>query len=126
MSWYTKRYHADPAWRREQIAAARAREQARKEADPEGFRAYRREVTRRWRARQKQRGGLTFTELRDRCLIDGYPDGEGTLRRVLAQEVRLGRIEYHSTSRRYLLNGGLDSDLCEALLGLTDSAAMMN
>ena len=49
MSWYTKRYHADPAWRREQIAAARAREQARKEADPEGFRAYRREVTRRWR-----------------------------------------------------------------------------
>jgi hypothetical protein len=28
---------------------------------------------------------------------------------VLAEEVRLGRIEYRSTSRRYLLNGGLDA-----------------
>jgi hypothetical protein len=40
------------------------------------------------------------------------------LARVLNDEVVAGRIDYHSTSRRYRLNGGLPADLKAALLAL--------
>jgi hypothetical protein len=55
VSWYTARYASDPAWRKEQIAAARAREDARRERDPDRFRAYRREASRRCRERDRSR-----------------------------------------------------------------------
>jgi hypothetical protein len=47
--------------------------------------------------------------------MDDYPRPQETLRRVLAQEVRRGRIDYHRTSRRY----GLDLETREALRALT-------
>jgi hypothetical protein len=34
---------------------------------------------------------------------------------VLRDELRLGRVEYHSTSRRYVLNGGLPEETKAAL-----------
>jgi hypothetical protein len=37
-----------------------------------------------------------------------------------ANEVRLGHVDFHSTSRRYVLNGGLPEDVKEALLALGD------
>jgi hypothetical protein len=36
----------------------------------------------------------------------------------LRQEVAAGRVEYHSASRRYVLNGGLPADVRQALLRL--------
>jgi hypothetical protein len=68
--------------------------------------------------------GRTFEELRDRCLV-AYPRAEETLDYVLRDELRLGRVCYDSDSGRYVLNGGLDPAVREALLELTDSAAMM-
>ncbi|HZN10230.1 MAG TPA: hypothetical protein VFC61_01055 [Blastocatellia bacterium] len=57
--------------------------------------------------------GLTFDELRDRCLVTGFTAPEETLARVLRDEVRRGRIEYNG--RRYVLNGGFDPETREAL-----------
>ncbi len=37
---------------------------------------------------------------------------------VLRDEVRLGRIDYHSTMRRFAVNGGLDPELRQALRSL--------
>ena len=34
---------------------------------------------------------------------------------VLRDELRRGRIEYHTSSRRYVLNGGIPEDVKEAL-----------
>ena len=116
-SYYARRSARDPEWRAQQIREAKEREARRREEDPEGLRAARREATRRTRERQAAHG-LTFHELRERCLLVGYPDPEGTLRRVLREEVASGRIEYHSTSRRYSLNGGLPEDVKRALLDL--------
>jgi hypothetical protein len=62
-SYYAARSRRDPEWRREQLAGAREREQARRERDPEAFKAARREATRRCRERQAA-GGLTFDESR--------------------------------------------------------------
>jgi hypothetical protein len=42
----------------------------------------------------------------------------GDAGRVLAEEVVSGRVDYHSTSRRYRLNGGLDAATVAALRGL--------
>jgi len=80
-------------------------------------RAIRRRATARCRARQVETG-LTLAQLADRCLLDGYPKAEETLRRVLADEVARGTVDYHSTSRRFVLNGGLDLETREALLQL--------
>jgi hypothetical protein len=55
--------------------------------------------------------GLTFDELWRRVGGD-----RGSLWVVLRNEVRRGRIDYHSTTRRYVLNGGLDPALRQALL----------
>jgi len=49
----------------QQLLEAREREQRRRELDPEGFRARRREVDRRYRERVAATG-LTFTELHRR------------------------------------------------------------
>jgi hypothetical protein len=61
--------------------------------------------------------GLTFNELWLRVGGD-----RGSLWTVLRNEVRLGRINYHSTTKRYVLNGGLDPAVRKALLriGLAD------
>jgi hypothetical protein len=41
-----------------------------------------------------------------------------TLRTILNDEVRRGRIAYHSTSRRYELNGAVEPELLAALRSL--------
>jgi hypothetical protein len=116
-SYYARRSARDPEWHAAQLEGAKVRERRRREEDPERLKAARREATRRTRERQAAHG-LTFHELRERCLIVGYPDPEGTLRRVLREEVASGRVEYHSTSRRFTLNGGLPEDVKRALLDL--------
>jgi hypothetical protein len=116
-TYYSRRSARDPEWRAAQLEGAKERERRRRESDPEGVRAANREKTRRTRARQAAHG-LTFHELRERCLIRGYPDAEGTLRRVLRDEIHRGRIEYHSTTRRFVMNGGLDPETRRALLDL--------
>ena len=40
------------------------------------------------------------------------------LRRILDQEVERGVVDYHSTSRRYVLNGALPADVRLALRDL--------
>lgn len=55
--------------------------------------------------------GLTFHELWLRVGGD-----RGSLWTILRNEVRSGRIDYHSTTRRYRLNGGLPGDVKLALL----------
>ena len=57
--------------------------------------------------------GLTFNELW--LLVGG---DRGSLWVVLRNEVRRGRIDYHPTTRRYVLNGGLDPAVRKALLDL--------
>ncbi len=89
------------------------RERIRREQDPEGLRGAQRERTRRTRAKQAAHG-LTFQQL-----LATSPRGDATsLRLVLREEIALGRIEYHSTSRRYLLNRGLPADLRRAFRDL--------
>ena len=116
-SYYAARSRRDPEWREEAIAGALERERARREADPEAFRARRREASARSRARQVEHG-FTFTELlrgqrgrRNRSPVDDPV----TLRLVLADEVRQGRVDYCGSSRRYVLNGALPEDVKAAL-----------
>ena len=61
----------------------------------------------------KAASGLTFNELWLRVGGD-----RGSLWAVLRNEVRRGRIDYHPTTRRYALNGGLDPAVRKALLDL--------
>jgi hypothetical protein len=116
-TYYARRSARDPAWHERQLREAAERERRRRERDREAFRERHREATARCRERQREHG-LTLAQLRQRCLLDSYPEAEQTLRRVLAEEVRLGRIEYRSTSRRYLLNGDLDPETAAALRAL--------
>ena len=44
--------------------------------------------------------------------------GPRTLARILREEVDAGRGKYHSTSRRYVLNGEIPDDVKRALLDL--------
>jgi len=143
---YYARASLDPDWLDRRNATARRWYGKLRETDPERFRKLREEKTqrdrerraklteeeraavraadaerkRRERARAKDllAHSLSFEELRDRCLIDGYPDAEETLRRVLRDEIRRGSVDYHSTSRRYSLNGGLPEEVKRALLAL--------
>jgi hypothetical protein len=112
-SYYSARSRRDPAWRRRVIAEQAERERARRERDPETFRARRRVATARSRAKQVAYG-LTFTELLQRSPI---PDPV-MLRLVLNDELRRGRIDYCGSSRRYILNGALDDDTKIALRDL--------
>ena len=57
--------------------------------------------------------GLTYQELWLRIGGD-----RATLWRVLRNEVQRGRIGYDSTSKRYVLTGGLPADVKRALLDL--------
>jgi len=49
VSYYSERAGRDEEWRRRQVEGALVRERARREADPEGHRARRREASRRTR-----------------------------------------------------------------------------
>lgn len=107
-SYYAARSRRDPAWRLRAIAAAAEPYERAKEVDPERVR----EPSRRYRDRLRA-GSLTFAELRRSCLLDAYPDAEQTLKRVIAEEVRAGRVEV--VQRRLRLNGGLPDDVKAAL-----------
>jgi CRP-like cAMP-binding protein len=110
-SYYARRSARDPAWHEQQLREAAEREQRRRELDPEGFRAQRRDVDRRYRERVVQHG-LTFAELHRRVGGD-----RETLQTVLNSQRARGTIDYSSTMRRYSLNG-IDPALREALLDL--------
>jgi hypothetical protein len=112
-SYYAQRSARDPDWHAKQLREARQREARARERDPEGFAERRRLRNARYRARQAA-SGLTFHQLAQRCLLSQYVDAERTLRRVLREEVERGTIDYHSTLRRYELNG-IDPALREAL-----------
>jgi hypothetical protein len=119
-SYYASRSARDPEWRDAQIAAALDRDRKRREADPDGVREERRLATRRTRQRQRAHG-LTFHELATSAAIAHSEAGPATLARILREEIARGRVEYHSTSRRFVLNvlnGGLSEDVKRALLDL--------
>ena len=115
-SYYAARAARDPEWRLRAIAAAVQGERARRERDPEGRRARRREATARCRARQAA-AGFTFHEL---WLRVGPRTGAGRdhFATMLAQEVAAGGVDYLASSRRYRLNGGLPDDVKAALRDL--------
>jgi hypothetical protein len=106
-SYYATRSRRDPDWRLRAIAGAGARYERAKAADPERVRVWSRRYRERLRA-----GSLTFAELRRACLLDRYPDAEQTLKRIVAEEVRAGRVEV--VQRRLRLNG-LPDDVKTAL-----------
>lgn len=112
-SYYAARSRRDSDWRLRAIAGALERERARRERDPEAFRARRREATARTRAWQVAYG-LTFDELLRRSPL---ADPE-LLRLALNDLVRSGVVDYCGSSRRYVLNGGLDPDVKLALRDL--------
>jgi hypothetical protein len=116
VSYYAQRSARDPEWHAQQLREAGEREQRRRDADPEAFRRARRDVDRRYRERVAQHG-LTFAELHRR--IGG---SRATLLTVLNSERRRGTLDYHSTLRRWSLNGGMAEDVRDALLriGLLD------
>jgi hypothetical protein len=122
VSYYARRAARDPNWRRKQIEGAKERERAARDRDPEGFRARRRAPTRRTRARQVKHG-LTFEQLLQRsrarrsAMTRSLGDPE-TLAHVLRDLVRSGVVDYHSTSRRYVLNGRLPEDVKQAFRDL--------
>jgi hypothetical protein len=117
VSYYSTRAQRDPEWHARQLREARERERRARELDPEGFRARRRRIDAAYRERHAAHG-LTFHELCERCLQDGYPDAEQTLRRVLREELERGVLDYNTTTRRYSLNGALPADVRDALLDL--------
>lgn len=57
--------------------------------------------------------GLTLHELAERIGAD--PE---ELRRILCEEVDAGHVDYFTSTRRYLLNGGLPADVRLALRDL--------
>ena len=115
-SYYSRRSARDPDWREAQIREAGERELRRREADAEGFRCARRQVSRRHRERHAAHG-LTFYELWLRVGGERH-----SLELVLRDELRRGRVDYHSSSRRYSVNGGVSPELRAALLELEPPA----
>jgi hypothetical protein len=111
-SYYAARTRRDPAWREQQLLEAAEREARRRGRDPEAFKLAGREKSRRCRARHAAHG-LTFDELWRRVGGD-----RRTLVTILGDEECRGRVDYHSTSRRYRLNGGLPADVVVALRAL--------
>ena len=106
-TYYAGRSARDLDRREAQIARAREREHQRSAEDPATGRTPEAEAA----------CGLTFNELWLRVGGD-----RGSLWAVLRNEIRLGRIDYHSTTKRYVLNGGLDPAVRKALfwIGLAD------
>jgi hypothetical protein len=111
-TYYARRAARDPAWRVRQLVEAAERERRRRKHDPDGFRAARRAATQRCREQQVAHG-RTFTELLRSTGAD-----PAVLATVLRQEVERGIVEYHSTSRRYVLNGALPPSVKRALRDL--------
>ena len=109
-TYYARRSLRDPAWREQQLREAAERARRRLELDPDAVRRSNAASARRVRRRQAAEG-LTFYELWQRVGGDRQ-----ALAHVLSDEPRSGRIEYPSTSRRYLLNGELDAETRAALL----------
>jgi hypothetical protein len=104
---YAGRSARDPDWRKAQIARSTERERQRRPEYPATGGTREPEAA----------SGLTFNELWLRVGGD-----RRSLWAVLRSEVRRGRINYHSTTKRYVLNGGLDPAVRKALfrLGLAD------
>ena len=102
-TYYAGRSARDPDRREAQIARAMEREHQRRAEDPATGRPREPDAA----------SGLTFNELWLRVGGD-----RGSLWVVLRNEVRRGRIDYHPTTRRYVLNGGLDPAVRKALLDL--------
>ena len=100
-TYYAGRSARDLDRREAQIARAREREHLRSAEDPATGRTPGAEAA----------SGLTFNELWLRVGGD-----RGSLWAVLRNEVRRGQIDYHPTTKRYVLNGGLDPALRQALL----------
>jgi hypothetical protein len=111
-SYYPRRSARDSAWRKQQLRAAAARAKRRREADVDAVRAANAAAVRLCRQRHAP-AGLTLHELWERVGGDRM-----TLAYVLRNEFRLGRVDYRSTSRRYLLNGELDARTRAALAAL--------
>jgi hypothetical protein len=108
-SYCTRRSAVDPDWRTAQLAAAADRARRCRELDPDAVRTTNRDSARRIRHRHAQTD-LTFHELWRR--VGG---GRQTLAPILADELRAGRVEYRSTSPRYLLNCNVDAQTRAAL-----------
>ena len=106
-TYYAARSARDSDWREAQIARAMERERQRRAEYPATGGTREPEAA----------SGLTFNELWLRVGGD-----RGSLWAVLRNEVRRGRIDYHSTTKRYVLNGGLDPAVRKALFrfGLAD------
>ena len=102
-TYYAGRSARDPDRREAQIARAMERERQRRAEDPATGRSREPEAA----------SGLTFDQLWLRVGGD-----RGSLWVVLRNEVRRGRIDYHPTTRRYVLDGGLDPAVRKALLDL--------
>ncbi|HEX5974492.1 MAG TPA: hypothetical protein VFY57_04955 [Rubrobacteraceae bacterium] len=99
-TYYAGRSARDPDWREAPIARSM-----------EGERQRRAEDTATGGTREPEAAsGLTFSELWLRVGGD-----RGSLWAVLRNEVRRGSIDYHSTTKRYVLNGGLDPAVRKAL-----------
>ena len=99
-TYYAGRSAGDPDWREAPIARSM-----------EGERQRRAEDTATGGTREPEAAsGLTFSELWLRVGGD-----RGSLWAVLRNEVRRGSIDYHSTTKRYVLNGGLDPAVRKAL-----------
>ena len=111
-TYYSQRSAQDPDWRERQSEARRLRERRQKERDPDGYRAVRRRADANCRNRQRAHG-KTFTELAESVRCPKW-----MLRQILREELALGRIDYHSTSKRYSLNGGIPEDVKAALRDL--------
>jgi hypothetical protein len=60
-SYHRRRAARDPAWHAAQVAGATERARARRDADPDGYRAERRAAMRRMRERERA-SGRTFHE----------------------------------------------------------------
>jgi hypothetical protein len=108
-TYYSRRAARDPGWREEAIVAAAERYRRAKERDPELVR----QPSRDYRERLRRRS-LTITQLAERTAAADLE----TLRFVLRDEVRRGRIELVQ-GRYYRLNG-VDPELRAALLLLRD------
>jgi hypothetical protein len=112
VSYYARRSARDPDWHAEQLAAAADRARQRRAADVDAARKRARLAARRCR-RQHAAAGLTLHALWLR--VGGDRD---ELALILRDEVRRGRVEYRSTSRRYVLNGEIDAATRAALRAL--------
>jgi hypothetical protein len=100
-TYYARRSARDPEWREQQLREAKEREAGRREEDPERLKAANREATRRCRERQAA-SGRTLHELKARIGRRTGSPAEA-IATILADEVRRGRVTYHSTTRRFEL-----------------------